>query len=360
MTTALFAQFAKQLGGFDLAVDLTADAGSTLVLVGESGAGKTTILSILAGLLHPDRGTIRLDGTTYFASEEGIVLPPDARSVGYVFQEYALFPHLSVFENVAFGLRAQALPRTVIRTRVGEMLAQLGISDLAGRRPAGLSGGQQQRVALARALILRPQLLLLDEPLSALDLQTRREVRTELKRLLQALQGVTLFVTHNPFEAVVFGDSISVVEEGRITQVGPREELLRHPRSRYVAELMGLNFFAGRVARREPSGLAEVHTREGVVRIVDAGESEDVFVAVDPREITLHTVQPSGTAQNVFSGAIVQLVPEPPFGERVRVILDTRPPLVAEITAHAVQTLGLREGLKVFASFKATAARGYR
>ena len=357
--TMLAAEFTKQLGSFHLEASVTAAPGSTLVLVGESGAGKTTILNVLAGLIHPDRGTIRLDATTYFASDLGVAVPAGARSIGYVFQDYALFPHLSVFENVAFGLRAQGIRGPAVRSRVREILARLGILAFAERRPAGLSGGQQQRVAIARALVLQPHLLLLDEPLSALDLRTRTEVRAELRRLLQALPCVTLFVTHSPLEAMVFGDKISVVERGRISQVGTRDELLREPRSRYVAELMGLNLFWGRVTSRDSGGLADVETGEGTLRIVNAEAAADVFVAVDPRDITLHLVAPTGTAQNVFHGPIAQIVPEPPFGERVRVLLSTRPPLVAEVTAHAVHSLGLREGLPVYATFKATAARAY-
>jgi molybdate transport system ATP-binding protein len=331
-----------------------------LVLVGASGAGKSTILNILAGLTQPDQGTIRLDGGTYLASDLNIMVPTAARDIGYVFQDYALFPHLTVAENVAFGLRAQRVPRPDLAARTTAALDQLHIRNLAARRPAQLSGGQQQRVALARALALRPRLLLLDEPLSALDLQSQREVRTELRRILGLLPCVTLFVTHNPVEAVIFGDRIAVIEEGRIVQVGTREELLRTPRSGYVAELMGLNLFRGRIASRDPSGLAEVRTENGTLRIVDAEGEGEVFVAVDPREITLHTAAPTGTAQNVFSGMIIQLIPEPPLGERVRVTLATRPPLVAEVTARAVRTLALREGMSVYASFKATAAKGYR
>jgi molybdate transport system ATP-binding protein len=357
---ALVAQFAGRLGRLEIDVELTAEAGRTLVLVGESGAGKTTILNTLAGVLHPERGMIRVDGITYFASDQGINVPAHARTVGYVFQNYALFPHLRVFENVAFGLAAQGFPRAHIQTRVRETLEHLGIADLSERRPASLSGGQQQRVALARALVLRSRLLLLDEPLSALDLQTRREIRGELLRLLRILPCVTLLVTHNPLEAVVFGDTIAVVEAGRIIQLGPRDELLRRPRSRYVAELMGLNLFHGRVVSRDSSGLIEIDTAEGSVYVVDAGEGDEVFVVVDPREITLHAERPAGTAQNVFAGSIVQLIPEPPLGERIRAVLDTRPPLVAEITAHAVGALGLHEGQTVYAAFKATAARAYR
>src|SRR5262249_55749717 len=214
---ALIARFVKRLGRLGFDVDLTAEAGRTLGLVGESRAGKTTILNILAGLLHPDRGTIRIDGTTYFAGDQGIAVPPSGRAIGYVFQDYALFPHLRVSDNVGFGLAAQGHRRSQVRTRVEEVLEQLGIADLASRRPTALSGGQQQRVALARALVLRPRLLLLDEPLSALDVQARREVRAELLRLLRTLPCVTLLVTHSPLEAVVFGDTIAVVEAGKIS-----------------------------------------------------------------------------------------------------------------------------------------------
>ncbi|HYM91209.1 MAG TPA: ABC transporter ATP-binding protein [bacterium] len=356
----LDAAFSKALGAFELTVEMTAEAGQTLVLVGESGAGKSTILNVLAGLVHPDRGTIRLDATRYFSSEDGIAVPPESRDIGYVFQDYALFPHLSVFENAAFGLRAQGRHPAEVSRRVDGILRQLGVQDLAGRRPSSLSGGQLQRIALARALVLTPRVLLLDEPMSALDLGTRSVVRGELRRVLAALRCITILVTHHPLDAVVFGDRIAVVEGGKFAQVGTREELLRRPRSRYVADLMGLNFFSGRIARREPPGLVEIETGDGTLRIVDPGGEDEIFVAVDPREITLHSGPPAGTAQNVFRGRILELVPEPPLGERIRAVLATRPRLVAEITAHAVRTLGLREGTEVYASFKATAAKGYR
>lgn len=355
----LNAEFSKKIGNFQLEVSLAAEAGSTLVLVGESGAGKTTILNILAGLLCPDRGRISLGNIALFDKGHGVATSAHERPIGYVFQDYVLFPHLSVFENVAFGLRAQGIRDAQVRRTTGEMLEQLGIEKLSARKPHGLSGGQQQRVALARALVLKPKLLLLDEPLSALDLQTRREVRTELRRILSNLPCITLFVTHNPFEAMVFGNQLAVVEKGRIAQLGGRDELLRRPRTRYVAELMGVNLFQGRVASCAPDGLAEVQTRNGTVHAINDGIHDETFIAVDPREITLHTSRPTGTAQNVFEGKILELVPEPPLGERVRVVLDTHPPLVAEITAHSVHVLGLGEGMRIYASFKATAARSY-
>jgi molybdate transport system ATP-binding protein len=251
-------------------------------------------------------------------------------------------------------------PVQAARASAIHMLERLGVSDLAGRRSGDLSGGQQQRVALARALVLEPRLLLLDEPLSALDLQTRRIVRAELRKLLAALPCITVYVTHSPLEAMVFGDAIAVVESGRITQTGSRDELLRHPRSPYVAEFMGVNLYQGTIVERMTGGLARIRTAGGVLSAVDPGGEDEVFLAVNPREITVSLEPPMGSAQNVMRGVIAELVPEPPFGERVRVVLATDPPLVAEVTSHAVSSLGLAEGREVYAAFKATGVVAYR
>jgi molybdate transport system ATP-binding protein len=345
-------------GEFELDVAFDAPDRATTVIVGESGAGKTSLLRIAAGLDRPAAGRIVLDGAVYADTEAGFHLPAWRRELGYLSQDYALFPHLTVAENVAFGLRAAGVPRAEIEPRVLAALQRTGVAGLASRKPPTLSGGQQQRAALARALVLKPRLLLLDEPLAALDLQTRRQVRGELRSLLRELGTTTLYVTHSPLEALLFGDRIVVLEGGRISQIGDRDDLLRHPRSRYVAELVGTNFFAGRVAAVE-SGAA-VRTPDGDIAISRADEAGDLFVTVDPRQITLHAHRPEGSAQNVFAGPILELAPEPPAGERVRVVLGTRPPLVAEVTREAVGSLGLVEGMTVHASFKATGIRSYR
>jgi molybdate transport system ATP-binding protein len=344
-------------GEFGLEVAFEAPAGATTVIVGESGAGKTSILRLAAGLDRPLGGRIRLDTETYAEPEAGIAVPPWHRDVGYVAQDYALFPHLTVAQNVGFGLEAKGAGRREIESRVAETLRRTGIGELARRRPAMLSGGQQQRAALARALVLDPRLLLLDEPLAALDLQTRRQVRGELRDLLRDLGCVTLYVTHSPLEALLFGDRIVVVEAGRVSQIGTRDDLLRHPRSRYVAELMGTNLLAGRVAA---AGAAKIRTADGELAVSDPGGPGEVFLTVDPGQITIHPQAPEGSAQNVFVGPIVELAPEPPSGDRVRVVLGTRPVLVAEVTREAVAALSLREGLTVYASFKATGIRTYR
>jgi molybdate transport system ATP-binding protein len=356
----LAATLDRRLGSFRLEVTLQVPAASTLVLVGESGSGKTTTLRLLAGLLEPDAGRIALEGAIWYDTSSGIDLPAPDRAVGWVPQDYALFPHLSVAENVAFGLRADGIAPREVKKRVARALERFGLASVAARRPSQISGGQQQRTALARALVLEPPLLLLDEPLAALDLATRRAVRGELKSLLEGLPCVTLFVTHSPMEALVFGDRIAVLEEGRISQEGPREDLLRHPRSGYVAELMGLNLFRGRVITREPGGMIRVATEGGALTAVDPGGGDELMLVVDPREVTLHLEPPGGSAQNLLHGTIAEIVPQPPLGDRLRVVLDSHPPLVAEITPRAAAALGLTPGMEVIAAFKASGVRAYR
>jgi molybdate transport system ATP-binding protein len=356
----LRATLARRLGEFQLDVELEASRGQTLVLVGESGAGKSTVLRLLAGLEHPDRGRIVLGHRTWFDGDPRATVPAWRRDVGYVPQDYALFPHLSAFENAAFGLRTQGLGGRWVRARVDEALERLEIRDLAARRPHELSGGQRQRVALARAVVTEPALLLLDEPMASLDLQTRRGVRGELRRLVKELPCPTVYVTHAPLEATEFGDRILVLEEGRVSQGGTRDELLRRPRSPYVAEFMGMNLFRGTIGFRDFAGLAEVQTDQCTLSVVDPGGDGEVFVAVGPRDVTLHLERPAGSAHNVFFGPIEEIVPEPPFGERLRVSLASRPPLVAEVTRHSAEVMGLKAGVPVHASFKATAVVTYR
>ena len=347
---------ARRIGEFALAAELAVRQGETTVVVGESGAGKSTLLRLIAGLEQPDEGRIAVDDRPWTDTTLGVAVPAWQRGVGFVFQDYALFPHLSVAENVLFGLRALRVPAREARRRTLAMLEGLGIGDLVRRAVTGLSGGQQQRVALARALVLDPDVLLLDEPLSALDLRTRRTVRSELRRLLRSLSSRTLYVTHNPVEAMFFGERLVVLEGGRVSQSGSREDLLRHPRSAYVAELVGMNLLYGSAGGA--AGGTEIRTGDGAIRVGPEREGE-VFATVSPREITLYRERPEASAQNLLTGRIVELVPEPPGGERVRVALETVPPLVAEVTREAVASLQLREGMVVHAGFKATGVRTY-
>ena len=318
----LIASLDTHLNTFHLELSFSAEVGRTTVLLGESGAGKSTVLRLLAGLLHPEQGHIAFESITYFDSERHIIIPPQHRPFGYVFQDYALFPHLSVFENVAFGLRAQYLPRQLIRRRVGEALEQVRLSGLDERRPAQLSGGQQQRVAIARALALQPQLLLLDEPLAALDVQTRREVRQELRRILAHIGITTVFVTHQYLEALVFGHHILVLDHGQLIQQGSQRDLLERPRSSYIAELVGTNFFRGRVVRCETNTICTIRLDDNHERGIEIsatleehlqagqapGAGVEAYVVIDPRSITLYQTPPDSSARNIFRGEIVQLL----------------------------------------------------
>src|SRR5438128_7048014 len=378
----LLASLDTHLNTFHLELTFSAEADKTTVLLGESGAGKSTVLRLLAGLLHPEHGHISLNGITYFDSEQHIIVPPQERPFGYVFQDYILFPHLNVFENVAFGLRAQHLPHHVIRRRVGEALEQVHLPGLDQRRPTQLSGGQQQRVAIARALALQPRLLLLDEPLAALDVQTRREVRQELRRILAHIGITTVFVTHHYLEALLFGHSILVLDAGRVIQQGSQRDLLEHPRSSYVAELVGLNFFRGRLVNCEANSLCTIrlHNGEHPIEVMAAWEEhiqltglpgigEEAFVVVDPRSITLYQAAPDSSARNIFHGQIVQVLR---MGSattnagrndgrvRISIMLDaSMPPLTAEITETSAARMELSEGKSSYATFKATEARAY-
>lgn len=380
----LHARLETQLETFRLDLSFSAEPGKTTVLLGESGAGKSTVLRLLAGLIHPRSGLIELDGRIYFASEKRIITPPQERPFGYVFQDYTLFPHLTIFENVAFGLRAQGVPGASIRRRVGEALEQVHLVGYDRQRPGQLSGGQQQRVALARALVLRPRLLLLDEPLAALDVQTKREVRQELRRILQQAEITTILVTHQYLEALLFGQQILVLDRGRIIQQGTRRDLAQRPRSAYVAELVGMNFFQGRVSKCEARTICTIRLENGDAKSgeiqatleesadANAGDTtpapgQEAYVVVDPRSVTLYPDAPAGSARNVFRGEIIQLLRAnagtgPHAADRVRVSLlieELSTPLIAEITEASAARMELREGSVVYAAFKAMEARAY-
>jgi molybdate transport system ATP-binding protein len=368
------------LNTFHLALDFCAEIGKTTVLLGESGAGKTTVLRFLAGLLHPQKGHILLNGCVYYDSERHIAVAPQKRPFGYVFQDYVLFPHLSVFENVAFGLHAQHLPRQVIRRRVGTVLEQVHLVGLEQHRPAQLSGGQQQRVAIARTLALQPQLLLLDEPLAALDVQTRREVRQQLRLIIAEAGITTIMVTHQYLEALLFGQQILVLDHGSMIQQGGLHDLRDAPRSAYVAELVGTNFFCGHLVGYEThtTGIIQLPSEsvdDGRIEIIATlrersmagsvpGIGDEAYVIVHPQSITLHHTPPEGSARNVFCGKIIHLLfPGGKEGHvRVSIQLDnacSATPLIAEITQTSATRMELQEGQRVYATFKATEASAY-
>jgi molybdate transport system ATP-binding protein len=335
----LHVSLAHPLRSFRLELELDVGRG-TLALVGPSGAGKTSVLRAIAGLLRPERGRIAADGEVWLDTATGIFLRPERRSVGLVFQEYALFPHMTVAENVAYAGRERA----------DELLELLGIAGLRDARPGELSGGERQRVALARALAREPAVLLLDEPLAALDAHTRARVRAELEDLLARLRLPTLLVTHDFQDAAALAERVGVVVDGRVVQTGSPAELVASPASPFVADFTGGNLLRG-TARPTASGLTEVTLADGS-RIFSTDLLEGhVGAVVYPWEVAVAREAPSDSAQNHVAGPIAGLVP---VANRVRIRIG---PLTAEITAASVERLGLRPGEPVVASFKATGTR---
>ena len=333
--------------GFTLDVALTAAAGETVAVLGPNGAGKTTLLRALAGLDDME-GRVVLDGEVLEDTSLGVHVPAERRRAGLVFQDHVLFPHLSVVENVAFGLRAQNRPHAAAVAQ--RWLVEAGLGDRAGALPRALSGGQAQRVALIRALATEPRLLLLDEPLSALDVSVRAEVRRELTRHLDSFRGVRLLVTHDPIEAMALADRLVVLEGGLVVQSGTPDDVTARPRSRFVADLAGVNLLRGRA-----HGDQVVLAGDASVAAVGAGEG-DVFAVIHPRAVALYRTRPDGTPRNVWHGEVdsVDL-----HGDRVRVRVKGPVPLVAEVTRSATLELGLTAGATVWMAVKATEVSVY-
>ena len=333
------------MGSFDLDVDLSIAPGEVVALLGPNGAGKTSVLRALAGLLTIDAGRIALDGIVLDEPANAIRMPVEQRPIGVVFQDYLLFPHLSVLENVAFGLRSRGVGRTTATARARSWLDRVGLGPAANRKPGSLSGGQAQRVALVRALATGPALLLLDEPMAALDVSTRVELRRELRQHLESFRGVRLLVTHDPVEAMAMADRLIVLEHGRVLQTGSPAEVTQRPRSRYVADLVGVNLFRG-TARHD------VITISGGGSLTAVGVADgNVFAVVHPRTVALYRARPDGTPRNVWEGRATDLDLQ---GDRVRVRLEGSPSIVAEVTPAAVRELGLDRGDQVWIGVKAT------
>jgi ABC-type sulfate/molybdate transport systems ATPase subunit len=327
---------AVALRSYELGVSLSVGA-QTVALVGPSGAGKTTVLRAIAGLRRPDRGRIALGERAWFDADAKVDLPPERRSVGLVFQEYALFPHMTVRANVAFGGASDA--------RVRELLERVRIDHLADERPAGLSGGERQRVAVARALARDPQVLLLDEPLSALDAHTRAVVRGELQDVLGALALPTLLVTHDFRDAAALADRIGVMVDGRLRQEGTAAELVAHPADAFVASFTGGNLLPGRAE----GGVDVALDAGGVVRASEPASGR-VGVAVYPWEVGIALRAPQDGV-NGLAGTVHGLAPE---GSRVRLRIGD---VVVECPAEEVERLGLEPGTTAWATFAPEAVR---
>lgn len=323
---------------------LEAGPGTTIAVVGPNGAGKTTLLRALLGLTDRAHATLRLGDTDITG------LPPHRRQVAWVPQDGALFPHLTALANTAYGLRARGVPRARARAEAQEWLDRLGVGALAHRRPAQLSGGQAQRVALARALAARPRLLLLDEPLAALDQTTRAQVRHTLRTHLRGFGGVCLIVTHDPVEAVSLADRVLVLDGGRAVQDAPPSEVTRHPRSVWVARMLGRNAWAGTTAE---DGLRLPDGGQLVVAADPLPPGAPALAVIPPEAVSLHRGRPAGSPRNNWPGRVREITA---LGGRLRVLVATghTPDLVAEITPAAAADLRLADGTPVWVSVKAT------
>jgi len=322
------------------------------VLFGPSGSGKTTILRCLAGLDRPDQGYIRYEDEDWFDAARGIFSSPQRRRIGYLSQEYALMPHLTVARNIAYGLRdLQASERM---QRVQRMLVLFGLADLENRWPRQLSGGQQQRVALARALVRQPRLLLLDEPLSALDAPTREHLRRELRRVLAELCVPTLLVTHERIEALALGDTVTVLNDGRVCQSGPVEEVFAHPANVAVARITGVDTLEPARILTVDDGLATVAVgRTQLVALAHGASVGDGYISIRAEDVILEKgIGAPSSARNRLAGEIRAVIREGPL---VRITLDCGFPLTALITNQACHALNLREGDQVTALVKAPA-----
>ena len=344
VVNGLVAAVRTTVGELVLDVELEVPAGSTVAVLGPNGAGKTTLLRVLAGLHPLEAGNVVLDG------ESLVDHPPEHRPVAVVFQDHALFPHLSALDNVAFGLRCRGVRRTEAAAQAAAWLARVGLGDRSDDRPAALSGGEAQRVALARALATSPRLLLLDEPMAALDATTRLTTRRDLLRHLADHDGVRLVVTHDPLEAMALADRLVVLEHGQVVQRGTGAELTAHPATAYVADLVGVNLLAGHLA---DDGVLSVAGSNVRLRTAGPGPTGPVSVVFHPRAVALHRNEPEGSPRNVWPGEAVGVDVDRDRA-RVRVAVAPGVEVVAEVTVAAVTELQLAGGGRVWASVKAT------
>jgi molybdate transport system ATP-binding protein len=349
----LTAEIEVYLRDFELEADLEVGPGECLALVGPSGAGKSTVLRAISGLHSPDRGRVANDGQTWFDRAAGIDQPPERRRCGYLFQDYALFPHLSAWRNVAFGLTN--LPRGERRERALRGLDAFGAGELADALPAELSGGERQRVALARALAPEPDVLLLDEPLSALDSRTAAAAARELGAIVRESAGPTVIVTHDFAQAALLADTVGVIDRGRIVQRGTAAELSAKPASAFVADFTGAVVLAGTATRAATGTTVVALDGGGEVSSTESATGE-VGVAVYPWEVTIEPAgEPRhGSALNRLEARVTSVTE---IGSRVRVGLLASQPLVAEVTSESVARLRLAPGTPVVATWKATATR---
>lgn len=330
---------------FRLELNLSIGPGTTVALLGPNGAGKSTAVAAIAGLMPIDGGRIELGDRVLDDPTRDVFVPAEQRRMGVVFQEYLLFSHLTVLENIAFGLRSRKTPRDVALDSAREWAKRLGIDGLASRRPGDLSGGQAQRVALARALVTEPDLLLLDEPLSALDATTRVELRRVLGDHLAEFAGPRLLITHDPTEAFLLADEVYVIEEGEITQIGTAEDITLRPKTGYAADLAGSNLIRGIVA----AGVVDTRAQE--LHIADHAVTGPVLLTIHPTAISVHRHRPEGSQRNIWATMVERVEP---LGDRVRIRTGAPITLTVEVTREAADALSLQAGADIWVAVKAT------
>jgi molybdate transport system ATP-binding protein len=341
----LRARVRADVGDLHLECNLAVEANMTVAVLGPNGAGKTSLLRAIAGLIPIDDGRIDIGDSVFEDTATGVWMTPESRGIGFVFQDHGLFPHLSVLENVAFGLRARGVDRRTANAKAGEWLERVELGGYASNRPSALSGGQSQRAALARALVTEPRVLLLDEPLAAVDASARLELRRALREHLSTFSGVRVLVTHDPLEAASLAERIVVLEAGRVTQEGQFADVTARPRSAWVARMAGLNLLHGTMS----SGTLTLG--DGSVLTVASDATGPALATIQPRAVALYRHPPEGSPRNVLRCRVAGVDPE---GDRWRIRLDGPVPLVAEVTRAAASELRLADGGEVFAVVKAT------
>jgi len=335
-------------------LNLNVKSRELMVILGPTGCGKSTLLNVIAGLERQDSGNI------FFDNEIINDIPPEKRNVGLVFQNFALFPHMTVFENVAYGLKARGKSKSEVGQVVGEKLSLLEIKHLQGKYPGEISGGEQQRVALARALVIEPEVLLLDEPFSNLDARIREQLRIEIREVQKKLGITTIHVTHDHTEAYVMADRIAVMGDNRIEQVGLPDEIFYRPESEYVAKFVGANVFKGAVVSLDSKGEVMKVNSNGLILTALLQEGlrvgdpinifirpENVFVILEPSHMSV---------RNIFKGSISSIV-EMRGSAKITITLENSSEITAEVTKEALSELSLKIGKSIYVAFKATAVR---
>ena len=347
---------------FTLDIALAVAPGEVVALLGPNGAGKTTALRALAGLIALDDGHIALDDRLLDSPADRLFVAPEQRRIGLGFQDYLLFPHLSALENVAFGPRCQGIARGAAREQAADWLGRVGLAEHTRTKPRQLSGGQAQRVALARALVTEPRLLLLDEPLAALDARTRLDTRAQLSGHLAGFPGATVLVTHDPLDAMMLADRLVIVEDGAVVQTGDAATITSRPQTDYVARLVGLNLYRGRASGStvELAGGFALTTANSPSpspsTSLSPSRSGEVFVAFPPAAVSLYTSRPDGSPRNTWPAVVASIARH---GDSLRIELTGPIRVAADVTPAAAVHLDLAPGREVWASLKATEATSY-